>query len=123
MVLFHIDDDFDDCEIFYDALQQVSQASYLSIHDPIIALRKLMDLDVVPDIIVLDINMPGMNGLDLLGQLKREVNTCNIPVIIFSTSSQEKHKTLAYERGAKDYITKPADFETLKRVVREILAT
>ena len=60
-----------------------------------------------PDLILLDIMMPEMNGVETANQLKKNKKTKNIPIIFLTTLDDEKSKILAFESGGADYITKP----------------
>ena len=62
-----------------------------------------------PDLILLDINIPRANGLEVLGKIKGRTETKNIPVIILSTSSFQADKNTAYALHANSYIIKPPD--------------
>lgn len=66
-----------------------------------------------PDLILLDILMPGIDGFEVLSRLKADCNTKDIPVIILSALNSNKDIVRAYEMGAKDYITKPIIMEKL----------
>ncbi len=66
-----------------------------------------------PDLILLDILMPGIDGFEVLSRLKADWNTKDIPVIILSALNTNKDIVRAYEMGAKDYITKPIIMEKL----------
>ncbi|MFW6014035.1 MAG: response regulator transcription factor [Nanoarchaeota archaeon] len=70
-----------------------------------------------PDLIILDIMMPGTNGYDLCRELKERDDTKEIPVVILSARNQINDKIQAVEVGADDYITKPFDPSELKRRV------
>ncbi len=60
-----------------------------------------------PDLILLDIGLPGMNGYEICQQLKRQANTQHIPVIFITGLHEEENETQGFEAGAVDYITKP----------------
>jgi len=60
-----------------------------------------------PDLILLDMRMPGIDGFEVCRKLKAEPNTREIPVIFLTTSEEEKHKGLVFEAGGVDFITKP----------------
>lgn len=66
---------------------------------------------VIPDLILLDINLPGMNGYEVCKSLKNDVNTKDIPIIFMSASSETLDKIKAFEVGGVDYITKPFQVE------------
>ncbi|MFB3387563.1 response regulator [Flavobacterium sp. LAR06] len=117
--ILQIDDDSDDCEFFQQALEAVSTAAYMALHNPIEALQKLADNEIKPDLIFLDINMPLMSGIELLAEIKKRETIKNIPVIIFSTAPVSG--SLAKLLDAKDYITKPSNFNELKNILKDIL--
>jgi two-component system response regulator len=62
-----------------------------------------------PDLIILDLHLPRMDGLALLKAIKSDAALCTIPIVIFSTSSAEQEITLAYHLGAAHYFVKPND--------------
>lgn len=74
-----------------------------------------------PDIILLDIMMPGMDGWQVLEKLKKQESTRGIPVVVFTAREQANGTALARERGAVDYVTKPFDMEELSEVLRKHL--
>ena len=70
-----------------------------------------------PDIVVLDIMMPRMSGLDVAKALKADPETASIPVVLLSAKAQEADLRAGDESGADDYLTKPFDpFQLLQRV-------
>jgi len=66
-----------------------------------------------PDLILMDIVMPGMNGFETTRKLTRDPETAHIPVIIVSTKGQETDKVWGLRQGAKDYLVKPVSEVTL----------
>ncbi len=74
-----------------------------------------------PSIVLLDINMPGMDGWEVLRLLKEDERTRTVPVIMFSVNFEVREKLHALQQGAADYITKPFDTESLVRRVNDIL--
>jgi chemotaxis family two-component system response regulator Rcp1 len=73
-----------------------------------------------PAFILLDVNLPGANGTELLGEIKQERSLRQIPVIVLSTSARAEDIAKAYELHANCYIAKPADLESLVEVTRMI---
>lgn len=73
-----------------------------------------------PDLILLDLNMPRMNGREFLAKIKSESTLNNIPVIVLTTSDVERDVVSTYHLGASSYITKPMDIEQFIEVVRQI---
>ena len=74
-----------------------------------------------PSLIVLDLNLPGTDGREILKQLKQDNNLRSIPVVVFSTSSNPKDIVACYEYGVNSYILKPIDVEKLKTTI-EVLS-
>ncbi|WP_413171992.1 diguanylate cyclase domain-containing protein [Anabaena azotica] len=75
-----------------------------------------------PDLILLDINMPDMNGYEVCRQLKSQEKTANIPIIFISALDQTTDKVIAFEIGGADYITKPfQELEVLARVRNQVV--
>jgi CheY-like chemotaxis protein len=69
-------------------------------------------LEKLPDIVLLDINMPKMNGLEFLSELREDVSLREIPVFVMSTSWEEYDRSAASRYGIKGYILKPLNFDT-----------
>ncbi|TAE61458.1 MAG: PleD family two-component system response regulator [Nostocales cyanobacterium] len=75
-----------------------------------------------PDLILLDINMPDMNGYEICQQLKSQAQTAQIPIIFISALDQTRDKIMAFEIGGVDYITKPfQELEVLARVKNQLI--
>ena len=74
-----------------------------------------------PDVVLLDIVMPGLNGFQATRQLTKDPETGNIPVIVVTTKDQETDMVWAQRQGAKGYLTKPVDEEQLILKVKKIL--
>lgn len=73
-----------------------------------------------PKVIVLDLKLPKINGLEVLRRLKSDNRTRDIPVVIFTSSDEERDKLESYRIGANSYTVKPLDSEEFARVVSEI---
>ena len=76
-----------------------------------------------PDLVLLDIMMPVMNGFQVLRKLKSQEETKNIPVIMLTSKVQEKDVVFGLEAGAEDYITKPFSFAELNARVNRVLTS
>lgn len=74
-----------------------------------------------PDVIILDVVLPGRSGFELCRDLKAEAGTSNIPVVICSTKSSEMDKFWGMKQGADAYLAKPVDQEELVRTVKRLL--
>ena len=74
-----------------------------------------------PSLIVLDLNLPGTDGREVLTELKQDKNLQTIPVVIFSTSSNPKDVDICYRYGVTGYIVKPMDTNRLNKLVQTFL--
>ena len=74
--------------------------------------------DEKPDLILLDIMMPGMDGFEVLEKLREDDTTCQIPIIMLTGLSERERKRAAIDRGIKYYIVKPFEFQDLIAKVR-----
>ncbi len=118
-----IDDDEDDREIFVSAVRGISNdVSFTGMSDAASALRKLENRDLVPEVIFLDINMPIMNGSQFLKEVKKNEALKNIPVIIFSTSSDASTIQKMKELGADIFITKPGKYKDLVDLLKPLIS-
>ncbi|MBP5143673.1 response regulator [Pseudomonas chlororaphis] len=75
-----------------------------------------------PDAVLMAIVMPGLNGFQATRQLTKDAETSHIPVIIITTKDQETDKVWGTRQGAKDYLTKPVDEDTLIKTLNNVLA-
>ncbi len=73
-----------------------------------------------PDLILLDVNMPGMDGWEVLKALKTDDATLHIPVILFTIKSEVRDKVHGIQHGAFDYITKPFSYDELVARIQKI---
>jgi PleD family two-component response regulator len=118
------DDDLGSREIFIDAIAEI--APYARVRTAANG-QKLMNVllsetEPVPDIIFLDLNMPLKNGHECLQEIRNNERLRDIPVIIYSTSSNEDHIDDTYDGGANFYLIKPDSFNDLKLVARNVLS-
>ena len=118
-----IDDDRDDAELFKEALSEIDGSiAFEHCEDSRHVLKNISGKqDNLPDIIFLDINMPIVSGWECLAELKKTNQLKDIPVIMFSTSSQTQEKELATKLGAVGFVTKPSDYQSLKNLLVSIL--
>ena len=114
MEILMIDDDPEDRFIIEDALRQLSSDVVVRFADSgEIAMDLLQENflnGTVPRLIVLDLNMPRMNGTEVLARLKNDDRFKGIPMVIYSTSINPLEREKCMELGAHSYITKPISY-------------
>ncbi len=120
---FLIDDDKDDTDLFAEALNDIdSNIEFNYSFNCRELMRTLHQNPFKPEIIFLDINMPGMSGWDCLEKLKNDDRTKDIPVIMYSTSSPLLEGRKAVMSGAIGFYEKPSSFGWLKEFL-ELIST
>jgi len=117
------DDDEDDRLLFTDAFDELKINTVVSTFNN---GQLLMDFlnnpeSVLPHIIFLDLNMPIKNGIDCLKEIKQNERFKNIAIAIYSTSSSDDDVENTFVLGANVYIKKPADFNTLKKILNDVV--
>ena len=73
-----------------------------------------------PDLVLLDLNLPGANGLEVLRRMRGDARTKLLPVVILTTSSEKQDVISSYDLGANSYIRKPVDFGQFVEAVRHL---
>lgn len=123
LLLFVVDDDLDDLMLFEDAINEIDPSVEIATAvNGVDALQKLGgELSRSPDFIFIDLNMPLMNGIQCLQEIKKIPELAQIPVIIYSTSSYEKDIIQTMNYGAFHYIVKPFSFQELCDKLRRVL--
>ncbi|CAM4092027.1 MULTISPECIES: response regulator [Flavobacterium] len=117
------DDDEDDRLFFTDAFDELKINTVVNTFKN---GKELLDFlnhpeSVLPNIIFLDLNMPILNGIDCLKEIKKNDKFNNIAIAIYSTSSSEQDVENTFVLGANIYIKKPSDFNTLKKVLSDVV--
>ena len=119
------EDDADDQEMLKEVFTSIDISFVLFFvnngKEILSALEKLKD-DMMPCLIVLDYNMPGLNGADILQELSTNERYKNIPKVVWSTAGSEKFKKICLELGAVDYVIKPNNVIGLEEVARYMLS-
>lgn len=75
-----------------------------------------------PDLVLMDVVMPGLNGFQATRQLTKDEETAHIPVVIVTTKDQETDRVWGKRQGARDYLTKPVDEAQLMQTIAGLLA-
>jgi len=118
-----VDDDNDDQLLFKEALSEVNGGMHCYIaNGGIDALEILNSPDAVfPDLIIMDVNMPIMNGIECLIELKKSEKLRSIPVIMYSTSCSNECQKDCMDNGAAGDMEKPSDYSVFCAQIRHIL--
>jgi CheY-like chemotaxis protein len=117
-----IDDDEDDQEVFLTVLGSLNpEIKCVALCDAENALFELEEKAVEADIIFLDLNLPGMSGMHFLTEIKGKNSLKEIPVIILTTTSDEKAIRETKELGVSNFLTKPNTYSALREILRTVL--
>ena len=119
------DDDKDDCEFFKEALDELCLPTALTfLHDGEQLMQLFCDKTLdLPDVLFLDLNMPRKNGFACLVEINSNPELKVLPVIILSTSFDNKMAEILYKNGARHFICKPSDYPQLKHLIQQALAS
>lgn len=124
--IFLTDDDSDDCMLFSEALQEIfpnSKTKLTITHDGVKLMQALKDtVPPAPEVIFLDLNMPRKNGFECIEEIRNTDEYKNIPIIIFSTTSNNDIVEKTYQHGANYYICKPQSYSLLKKTIAFVLS-
>nr|MBA3710753.1 response regulator [Planctomycetota bacterium] len=127
MSIFHIDDNAGDLTLAQEAFASQAGISYHGSREPIAAIGKLgMDSAAgrLPSLILLDLNLSGMDGYDVLKLLAANRELSRIPVVVLTSSDDERERETCLKLGAVSFMTKPNTFDglcaTLAAVVTDI---
>lgn len=122
--ILYVDDDLDDLAIIAEAFETYTDnLRVVHAYNGDEALVRLTDMKIqgsLPCLIILDINMPVMDGKQTLKEIKTKEDYLAIPVVMFSTSNNPIDKMFAENFGA-DYITKPSSYREVEKLVKEFV--
>ena len=123
-VVLYADDDPDDLRLLQDAFAQYSdRVELVTVKDGMEAisyLNSLSEYDLTPCLIILDVNMPRMNGKETLYTIRKTEGFEQVPVVLFTTSSQPLDSKFAAKHKA-GFITKPIDYKQMDIIANEFL--
>lgn len=117
------DDDEDDRLFFTDAFSELKINTKVNTFNDGVELMDYLHNpeSVLPNILFLDLNMPRKNGVECLLEIKQNDRFNDIAIAIYSTSSSDEHIEETFVNGANIYIKKPNDFNTLKKILSEVI--
>ncbi len=124
-----VEDNPDDIELALHALKRNNLANQIEVVrdgaealDFIFATGRHADRDInrFPRVILLDLKLPKVDGLEVLRRVKSDPRTRAIPVVMLTSSREERDIVESYQLGVNSYITKPVDFDQFMEVVRQL---
>jgi CheY-like chemotaxis protein len=89
-------------------------------HDGVEALDWLAKATVMPQVILLDLNMPRMSGIEVLRRIREDARTHLVPVVVLTSSKEEEDIAQSYAAGANSYVRKPVDFAEFMEAVKRL---
>lgn len=123
MTILLVDDDEDDRKLFFEAVGDVDQAiRCIAAVDGQEALVYLSNAaNPVPDFIFLDLRMPGISGQQCLEEMKKDARLASVPVIVYTTSRDEKESETLKKLGAVHFMSKPVSPDDVYYMVSFVL--
>jgi len=120
--IWFVDDDPDDQYLFQQALETLESPPQLRCFFDADSLLEQISADEItlPDLILLDINLPGIDGIQALTQLKHTERFCHIPVVIYTTSQAEADLADCYRMGANSVLIKKGSYMELVYAVEQL---
>ncbi|WP_339803706.1 response regulator, partial [uncultured Marinobacter sp.] len=122
--IFIADDDADDRLLIGDAFAEDQEPVRLSFFQDgnhlLSGLSEALSLNSLPDLILLDLNMPGKDGHEVIVELKSNPALRKLPIVVLTTSSDPRDIAVCYDTGASSYIVKPVTYEGLIDVARSL---
>ena len=119
-----VEDNANDAELTLRALKQRNLANQVHVcRDGAEAVDFFADGGgggAVPKVVLLDLKLPKIDGLEVLRRLKQDQRTKSIPIVVLTSSREEPDIERAYALGANSYIVKPVDFEAFARAVSDV---
>jgi CheY-like chemotaxis protein len=114
-----VDDDKNTANSLADLLRLIGHNVTVSF-GPRSALFRLKES--IPDLVFLDVNMPGVDGLEICRYIRRDPSTTKVPIVIISAHEEQARQQAAYQAGANYYIVKPAMIEDLEKAIAQVMA-
>jgi CheY-like chemotaxis protein len=114
-----VDDDRHTARYMADMLRMLGH-TVITLYTPRSAMRQLNE--VVPDVIFVDINLPGIDGLEVCRYLRRDPTTAEVPIIVVSANGETAYKEAAAAAGSNLYLVKPVMLEDLEGALTRVVA-
>lgn len=128
-IILLVEDNLDDVELTKRALTKSRIRNELVVaNDGVEALEYLFgtgkyagrDTAISPQVVLLDLKMPRLNGLEVLQRIRADERTKFLPIVVLTTSSEDKDRIESYKLGANSYILKPVDFDQFVAAIHQL---
>ncbi len=129
LTILLVEDNRDHAELVMRTMEDFQVAnSIIHVEDGEVALNYLYGRDIyadrtifpVPHLILLDLRLPKVDGLDVLRDIKGDETLRSLPVVILTTSDAERDMAMAYEYHANSYVTKPVNFDDFSKLLKDL---
>ena len=120
-IILLVEDDPDDEALTRRALEKNKVRNELVVaHDGQEALDYLRDASRLPELVLLDLKLPKIDGLEVLRRLRADERTRLLPVVVLTSSNEERDVATSYALGANSYVRKPVDFKEFTEAARQL---
>lgn len=128
-IILLVEDNDDDAELTVMAFQEAKISNpVLRVKDGVEALDYLFgrgphaarDLDEMPAVVLLDLKLPRLSGLEVLAALRGHERTKQLPVVILTSSTEDRDRLAAYDEHANSYVQKPVDYDQFVAAARQL---
>ena len=114
------EDDSDDIDFFKEAVRDNCPAVEITVAEDGKKLLSVLDSIDTPDVIVLDLNMPYVNGKDCIIAIRRNEKFKEVPIVVYSTSSNQYEIEYCLTNGANHYVVKPGTYSAISQLVHKL---
>ncbi len=119
------EDDIDDKEILeeiFSSMDSLIKLTFINDGQKLVSFLENATLENLPGLIILDYNMPHLNGAEILRSIQQNEKVKNIPKIIWSTANADGFKNICLQLGAREYLVKPSRFKDLESMIKQMLS-
>ena len=115
-----VEDNPDDVELTVRTLEEHGVDAQIDVADDGVHALAYIAEHELPDLLVLDLNLPRMSGLEVLQRLRDDKRTRRLPIVVLTSSIEDEDVARCYDSGANSYIRKPVDYDEFVGVARKI---
>ncbi len=121
--ILYIDDDDDDREVFTETIERLFHGTrVLTVSDGLQGLQLLAQLDALPSLVFLDVNMPKFSGREFMTELRKDDKFANLRIVVYTTTIRPSDADEFIRLGAWKVLTKPASLTELESMLQKLIA-